>query len=323
MKCDPTTWTREEIAKIYFSPLLSLMFRAASVHQAHHRVGELQLCTLLSVKTGGCSEDCAYCPQSAHYNTGVVAHKMLDKERVLEAAKKAKEGGSSRFCMGAAWRQVRDNCDFEQVLEMALQVRNLGLEVCCTMGMITKEQAIKLKEAGVYAYNHNLDTGPDYYDKVISTRKYEDRLKTIENVQQSGMSLCCGGILGMGESEGDRIDLLYTLAAMPKPPESVPINTLIPVQGTPLENRPKVPIWDLVRMIATARIVLPKSMIRLSGGRADLSDLEQTLCFMAGANSIHVGEKLLTTPNCGQEKDQELFKILGITPKESNVSPLS
>jgi len=310
-------WNRSEIAEIYHGPLLSLMFRAAAVHQQYHKLGELQLCTLLSIKTGGCLADCTYCSQAARYHTGVQAQKILDKETILEAAGKAKAAGSSRFCMGAAWRQVRNSRDFDHVLDVASAVRNMGLEVCCTMGMVTTEQAQKLKAAGVYAYNHNLDTGAKYYEKVISTREYEDRLKTLENIRKAGLSVCCGGILGMGESDDDRIDLLHTLATMPEHPESVPINALISVKGTPLENRQPISIWVLVRMIAVARIVMPKAMIRLSAGRVHFSHAEQTLCFMAGANSIHTGEKLLTTSNCGLEDDQELIDILGLIPKKA------
>lgn len=312
-------WEREEIAEIFRMPLLKLIFRAASIHGEYQEPGEVQRCTLLSVKTGGCPEDCAYCPQAARYHTGVEAQKLLDAPTILEAANKAKKAGSSRFCMGAAWRKVRNSKDFDHVLDVVSQVRDLGLEVCCTMGMLEAEQAKRLKEAGVHAYNHNLDTGPKYYEKIISTRDYEDRLKTLENIREAGISVCCGGILGMGESEGDRIDLLHTLSTMPEHPESVPVNALIAVKGTPLEDRKPIPIWDLVRMVATARIVMPRSMVRLSAGRVYFSAAEQALCFLAGANSIHTGEKLLTTSNCGLSEDDQLFEILGLVAKESSV----
>lgn len=311
-------WLRSEIEEIYHSQLLSLLFRAGGVHQHYHKAGEVQLCTLLSIKTGGCSEDCAYCPQAARHHTGVKAQKILDKESILSAATAAKAAGSTRFCMGTAWRQVRENRDFEHVLDVVKEVRNLGLEVCCTMGMLTQEQALRLREAGVHSYNHNLDTGEKYYKKIVGTRSYQDRLETIKNVRKAGISLCCGGIVGMGESNDDRIDFIHTLATMPKHPESIPINALIPVKGTPLEDREKVPIWDLLRVIATVRIVMPESVVRLSAGRVHYSFSEQALCFMAGANSIHTGEKLLTTGNCGFDKDAELFEMLGLVPKEAD-----
>lgn len=314
-----TDWTRSEISEIYNSPLLPLMFRANAVHQEHHKAGEVQLCTLLSVKTGGCPEDCSYCPQAARYHTGVNAQKILDKESIMDAAQKAKGAGSSRFCMGAAWRKVRDSRDFDHVLDVVSSVRDLGMEVCCTMGMLTEDQAKRLKEAGTYAYNHNLDTGPKYYEKIISTREYEDRLKTLEHIRKAGMSVCCGGILGMGETHEDRVDLLHTLSTMPEHPESVPVNALIAVKGTPLEDRKPISVWEFVRMIATARIVMPNALVRLSAGRVHYSTAEQALCFMAGANSIHTGEKLLTTTNCGLSEDDRLMDILGLIPMEAKV----
>ena len=310
-------WTKEEISEIYHTPLMDIMYRAATVHRQYHATGEVQVCTLLSIKTGGCPEDCAYCPQAARYHTEVEVHKLLDKEVVVENAKKAKEAGSTRFCMGAAWREVRDNKDFDKVVDMVKEVNGLGLEVCCTLGMLTKEQAAKLKEAGLYAYNHNLDTSEDYYGEIISTRKFDDRLETIENVRNTGISVCSGGIIGMGETPEDRIEMLHTLATMPEHPESVPVNALVPVEGTPLEDQPRVSVWEMVRMIATARITMPKAMVRLSAGRTEMSTEEQALCFMAGANSIFSGEKLLTTPNPDFEDDKKMFELLGLKPREA------
>jgi biotin synthase len=305
-------WTRAEVAKIYHTPLLELIYRAASVHRECHETGEVQVCTLLSIKTGGCPEDCAYCPQSAHYDTGVGRGGMLATEEILDAARAAKEAGSTRFCMGAAWRSARDGRDFDHVLDVVRGVSELGLEVCCTLGMLTDEQAGRLKEAGLYAYNHNLDSSESFYGRIISTRTYEDRLETLETVRGSGISVCCGGIVGMGETHDDRIDLLHTLATQPEHPESVPINALISVDGTPLEGRAKVPSWEMARMIATARILMPRSMVRLSAGRVDMELEEQALCFMAGANSIFTGEKLLTTENNPLDEDRRMFEILGL-----------
>ncbi len=305
-------WTKEEVAEIYHSPLLELIYRAATTHREYHDSREVQVCTLLSVKTGGCPENCCYCSQSAHYDTGLERRELLDVDQVVAAARQASQNGSTRFCMGAAWRQVRDNPDFDQVLDMVEQVSSTGLEVCCTLGMLTEEQACRLKEAGLYAYNHNLDTGPAYYPEIVTTRTYEDRLQTIENVGKAGISLCCGGILGLGESEDDRIDLLHTLATLPTPPESVPINALVPIPGTPLENRQPVAAWELVRAIATARILMPTAMVRLSAGRDQLSAAGQALCFLAGANSIFSGDKLLTTPHPGADEDAALLGLLGL-----------
>ncbi|MEM6342360.1 MAG: biotin synthase BioB [Bacteroidota bacterium] len=308
-------WTKEEIREIYHLPFFELIYRAATVHREQNDPQEVQVCTLLSVKTGGCPEDCAYCPQAARYHTDVKVHRLLDTAEVLEAAGKAKEAGSTRFCMGAAWREVRDNRDFDRVIDMVKGVNNLGLEVCCTLGMLSESQAQKLKEAGLYAYNHNLDTSEEYYDEIISTRDYDDRLDTLENVRKAKISVCSGGIIGMGESVEDRIGMLHTLATLPEHPESVPVNALVPVEGTPLENQPKVPVWDMVRMIATARILMPKAMVRLSAGRVRMSQEEQALCFMAGANSIFSGEKLLTTPNPGVNADEVLFQTLDLKPR--------
>jgi biotin synthase len=313
--------TIEEIKEIYDAPLLELIFRAASVHRKHNDTGEVQVCTLLSIKTGGCSEDCAYCPQAARYNTDVNVQALMQKEDVLQYAQKAKDAGSTRFCMGAAWREVRDNRDFDRVIDMVKGVNEMGMEVCCTLGMLTEEQAKKLADAGLYAYNHNLDTSSEYYGEIISTRTYDDRLNTLDNVRKAGVSVCCGGIIGLGEKHDDRIKMLHTLSNMPEHPESVPINALVRVKGTPLENNPKVDIWDMVRMIATARILMPKAMVRLSAGRAEMSVAEQALCFMAGANSIFAGEKLLTTPNPSFDEDNAMFAMLGLKPRDAFKEP--
>jgi biotin synthase len=310
-------WSLKEVGEIYNLPLLELVYRAATVHRQFHATGEVQVCTLLSVKTGGCPEDCAYCPQAARYHTDVEPHKLMDKETVVASAKKAKEAGSTRFCMGAAWREVRDNRDFDNVLEMVKEVNEMGLEVCCTMGMLTESQAQRLKEAGLYAYNHNLDTSEDYYGAIITTRKYDDRLKTLSHVRKAGISVCCGGIIGLGETEEDRINMLHTLSTLPEHPESVPVNALVAVEGTPLEKRPRVSVWDMVRMIGTARILMPKAMVRLSAGRNEMSTEEQALCFLAGANSIFSGEKLLTTPNPDFDDDKKMFELLGLSQRES------
>ena len=310
-------WTIEEIQEIYNSPLLDLIYRAASAHRQYNNTGEVQVCTLLSIKTGGCSEDCAYCPQAARYNTGVDVHALMQKDQVLEYAAKAKAAGSTRFCMGAAWREVRDNRDFDRVIDMVKGVNEMGMEVCFTLGMLTEPQSQKLAEAGLYAYNHNLDTSKEYYKEIISTRTYNDRLDTLDNVRKAGISVCCGGIVGLGETHADRIKMLHTLSTMPEHPESVPINALVPVAGTPLENNQKVDVWDMVKMIATARILMPKAMVRLSAGRATMSISDQALCFMAGANSIFTGEKLLTTPNPSFDEDKAMFDMLGLTPREA------
>jgi biotin synthase len=310
-------WTIEEIQEIYNSPLLDLIYRAASAHRQYNNTGEVQVCTLLSIKTGGCSEDCAYCPQAARYNTGVNVHPLMQQEQVLEYAAKAKEAGSTRFCMGAAWREVRDNRDFDRVIDMVKGVNEMGMEVCCTLGMLTESQAQKLADAGLYAYNHNLDTSKEYYKEIISTRTYNDRLDTLDNVRKAGISVCCGGIVGLGETHADRIKMLHTLCTMPEHPESVPINALVAIAGTPLESNQKVDVWDMVKMIATARILMPKAMVRLSAGRATMSVSDQALCFMAGANSIFTGEKLLTTPNPSFDEDKAMFELLGLTPREA------
>lgn len=311
-------WTREEIAAIYNLPVLELMYKAATVHREFHDPQEVQVCTLLSVKTGGCTEDCGYCPQSAKYNTNVKVQRLMDVKEVIDKAVEAKESGSTRFCMGAAWREVRDNRDFDKVLEMVKGVNALGLEVCCTLGMLTEEQAHKLKDAGLHAYNHNLDTSKDFYQDIISTRTYEDRLNTLENVRTANISVCSGGIIGMGEQEEDRIGMLHTLATLPEHPESVPVNALVPVEGTPLEDQEKVSVWEMVRMIATARIIMPRAMVRLSAGRVRMTMEEQAMCFMAGANSIFAGDKLLTTANPSVVQDQEMFNTLQLKPRAAH-----
>ncbi len=308
-------WTREEIQEIHNRPLLSLVLDAAIVHKEHHKFGEVQISSLLSVKTGGCSEDCAYCPQAARYNTGVQVHALMKTEDVLKAAQNAKAGGASRFCMGAAWREVRDNRDFDRVLDMVKEVNKLDMEVCCTLGMLTESQAEKLADAGLYAYNHNIDTSEEHYSEIITTRTFDDRIKTLSNVRKAGISVCSGGIIGLGETNEDRIGMLLTLANLPEHPESVPINTLVPVAGTPLGDNNRVPFDQLVRMVATARIVMPDAAVRLSAGRLELSVAEQALCFMAGANSIFAGDKLLTTPNPEFNSDKAMFDLLGLTPK--------
>ena len=310
-------WTIKEINDIYNTPVLELIYKAATVHKHYNDTAEVQVCTLLSMKTGGCSEDCAYCPQAARYSTGVDVHALMKKDEVLSYAQKAKDAGSTRFCMGAAWREVRDNKDFDRVLDMVKGVNEMGMEVCCTLGMLTETQAQKLADAGLYAYNHNLDTSSEYYEAIITTRTYEDRLQTLDNVRKAGVSVCCGGIVGLGETHADRIKMLHTLATMPTHPESVPINALVPVKGTPLEYNQKVDIWDMVRMIATARILMPAAMVRLSAGRTSMSIAEQALCFMAGANSIFAGDKLLTTPNPSFDEDNNMFQLLGLKPREA------
>ncbi|MEP2770866.1 MAG: biotin synthase BioB [Fulvivirga sp.] len=310
-------WTREEITEIFNAPIMELIYRAATVHREHNDPSEVQVCTLLSVKTGGCPEDCAYCPQAARYHTDVKVHKLLPTEEVISKAQEAKEAGSTRFCMGAAWREVRDNRDFDRVLDMVKGVNDMGMEVCCTLGMLTEEQALKLKKAGLYAYNHNLDTSEEHYDDIISTRSYDDRLDTIDNVRNAKISVCSGGIIGMGEKEEDRIGMLHTLSTMDEHPESVPVNALVPVEGTPLAEQPRVSVWEMIRMIATARILMPKAMVRLSAGRVRMNMEEQALCFMAGANSIFAGDKLLTTPNPEVVEDQEMFQTLNLKPRKA------
>ena len=306
-----TDWRVEEVRHLFETPFLVLVAHAASLHGRYHSYEEIQKCTLLSVKTGGCPEDCAYCPQAARYSA-VKAERLMDVDEVITAAKRAKDSGASRFCMGAAWREVRDNSDFERVLEMVSEVNRLNLEVCCTLGMLSESQAQRLADAGLYAYNHNLDSSEDFYQEIISTRTYDDRLETIQNVRKAGVTLCCGGIVGMGESTEDRVRFLHTLATLDPHPESVPINALVPVDGTPLQDQSPIDPFDLIRVIASARILMPASKVRLSAGRLSLSNEAQALAFLAGANSVFLGDKLLTTPNPDADKDQALFDALGV-----------
>lgn len=306
-------WSLPEITTIYEQPLSDLIYEAQSLHRQFFPRNQIQRSTLLSVKTGGCPEDCAYCPQSAHYKTDVERHAVLSKEIVIEKAREAKEGGSTRFCMGAAWREVRDGNDFEQILELVKAVAGLGLEVCCTLGMLNLKQARQLKDAGCYAYNHNLDTSPEFYAEIITTRTYQDRLETLKNVRRADITVCCGGIVGMGESVEDRLSLLFHLATQNPHPESVPINMLVRVKGTPLEQKAPVDPIEFARLVGTARIIMPRSFVRLSAGRMEMSDEMHALCFLAGANSIFSGEKLLTTPNPTEDRDHQLLKRLGMT----------
>jgi biotin synthase len=314
-------WSKEEIEEIYHRPLLDLLFDAATVHRKNNDPSTVQISSLLSIKTGGCPEDCAYCPQAARYHTDLEVHKLMDVQQVVDAAKEAKNSGSSRLCMGAAWREVRNNRDFDKVIEMVKKVNALNMEVCCTLGMLNYEQAQKLADAGLYAYNHNLDTSEEHYQDIITTRNYGDRLETIENVRKANLTVCSGGIIGMGETHTDRIGMLMVLANMEQQPESVPINALVPVAGTPLEKQPKVTVDDMVRMVATTRILMPKTVVRLSAGRTEMSLSEQALCFMAGANSIFAGDKLLTTPNPSYASDMEMLKVLGLKPKQLKTEP--
>jgi len=309
-------WTLAEVRGIHDLPLLDLVHRAQTVHRDHFGDNKVQLCSLLSVKTGGCPEDCAYCPQAARYHTGVEAEPLMQVEDVLAAARKARAAGATRFCMGAAWREVNDGPQFDRVLEMVRGVKELGMEACCTLGMLTGDQARRLKAAGLDAYNHNLDTSRHKYGDIISTRAYEDRLQTLANVRAAGIGMCCGGIVGMGESVDDRCELLRTLAAQDPHPESVPINMLVRVRGTPLAEMPPVSTMEMVRMIATARILMPRAMVRLSAGRQQMTEEAQLLCMMAGANSVFFGEKLLTTGNPEYAQDMALFEAAGIAPLE-------
>lgn len=305
-------WSLAEARAIHDLPLFELLDRARAVHSAHHAASEVQLCTLLSVKTGGCPEDCAYCPQSSHYETEVGAEKMLDVQEVLGAATRAKEAGATRFCMGAAWREIKDGPAFDRVLGMVRGVKELGLEACCTLGMLTESQAARLKEAGLDAYNHNLDTSRDAYKSIVSTRTYDDRLLTLRNVRRAGITICSGGIIGMGESVDDRCQMLVELAKMDPHPESVPINALVRVAGTPLEALPPIDPIEFVRMIATARVLMPRAMVRLSAGRSELTREAQLLAMYAGANSIFYGDKLLTTPNPETDADEGLLRAAGV-----------
>ena len=309
-------WTKEEILEIYNKPFMDLLYEAASIHRENHDPNVVQVSTLLSIKTGGCPEDCGYCPQAARYHTDITGNDLMSVNQVKAQALRAKASGSSRVCMGAAWRNVKDGEEFDSVLEMVRTINKLEMEVCCTLGMITENQAQRLAEAGLYAYNHNLDSSEEYYKEVISTRGYQDRLDTIGNVRKTNVTVCSGGIIGMGESNDDRAGMLVALATLSPQPESVPINALVPVEGTPLEEQQPVSIWDMVRMVATTRIVMPETQVRLSAGRTQMSREGQAMCFFAGANSIFAGDKLLTTPNPDVGEDMEMFQALGLQPQK-------
>lgn len=309
-------WTKEEIIEIYNKPLMELLYDAATIHRKHHDPNVVQVSTLLSIKTGGCPEDCGYCPQAARYHTEIEGNDLMTVQQVKAQALRAKSGGSSRVCMGAAWRNVKDGPEFDQVLEMVRTINKLDMEVCCTLGMITENQAQRLAEAGLYAYNHNLDTSEEYYKEVISTRGFEDRLQTIDNVRKTNVTVCSGGIIGMGESVEDRAGMLVALSTLSPQPESVPINALVAVEGTPMEEQKPVEIWDMIRMVATTRIILPETQVRLSAGRTDMSREGQAMCFFAGANSIFAGDKLLTTPNPDVNEDMKMFEMLGLNPQK-------
>lgn len=309
-------WKKEEIREIHDNPLLELIYRAASVHRAYHPVNKMQVCNLISIKTGGCPEDCKYCPQSVRYKTEVKATPLMKEEEIFDQAKQAVASGATRVCLATAWRAPRDGAQFDLVLRVIRRIADLGVQVCCTLGILTELQAERLREAGLYAYNHNLDTSQEFYPSIITTRTYEDRIRTLDLVQKKGLSVCCGGIIGMGESVDDRVSLIHTLATRNPHPASFPLNFLIPVKGTPLEDQSPLPIWDMVRVVATARIAMPRTMIRLTAGRLQRSVEEQTLCFLAGANSIFSGEKLLTQPNPEFDVDKKMFELLGIEPME-------
>lgn len=314
---NPLYNTHETLIALYNKPLLELVFEAATIHRQFHNPLEVQMSTLISIKTGGCPEDCGYCPQAARYHTGLKAQKIMAVEDVVEQAKNAKANGSSRLCMGAAWREVRDNRDFDKVVEMVQAVNDLDMEVCCTLGMLNEEQAVRLKNAGLFAYNHNLDSSREFYKDIISTREYDQRLATIDNARKAGITVCSGGIIGMGEAVEDRIGMLMSYMEMDTPPESIPINALVAVEGTPLEKQKPIEQWEMIRMVATTRIAFPKSVVRLSAGRTKMSMEAQAMCFLAGAGSIFAGDKLLTTPNPEFNEDLAMFKILGLEPKEA------
>lgn len=309
-------WTKEEILAIYNKPLMELLYEAATIHREYHDPNTVQVSTLLSIKTGGCPEDCGYCPQAARYHTDIEGNDLMSVSQVKAQALRAKASGSSRVCMGAAWRNVKDGPEFDQVLEMVRTINKLDMEVCCTLGMVTENQAKRLAEAGLYAYNHNLDSSEEYYKEVISTRGYEDRLETIDNVRKTNVTVCSGGIIGMGEKVEDRSGMLVALSTLNPQPESVPINALVAVKGTPLEDQEPVSIWEMIRMVATTRIVMPETQVRLSAGRTEMTREGQAMCFFAGANSIFAGDKLLTTPNPDVNEDMEMFKLLGLNPQK-------
>ncbi len=309
----------QDLKDLYDLPLFTLLGKARETHEAHWPAAEIQLCTLLSIKTGGCSEDCSYCAQSSRYNSGVAPERLMEKCQIVERAQAAKDNGSTRFCMGAAWRGVREGTKrFEQVLDIVQEVSELGMEVCVTLGELGPSEAAKLKEAGVTAYNHNIDTSPEHYPNIVTTHTFQDRLNTIRHAQDAGMSVCCGGILGLGEDTEDRLKMLEVISEFNPQPESVPINSLMPMPGTPLAEEKKVDVFELVRLIAIARIAIPKAKVRLSAGRTNLSEEAQTLCFLAGANSIFYGDKLLTAKNPAVEKDLALIDKLGMTPQAPN-----
>jgi biotin synthase len=314
------SWTRAEIAELFDLPFTELVFRAAELHRAHHAAGEVQLCTLLSIKTGGCPEDCGYCSQSAHHSTGLKAEKLMDVDGVLAAAREAKAHGSQRFCMGAAWREPKDR-DIPALAEMVREVKALGLETCMTRGMLTRSQARALADAGLDYYNHNIDTSPEHYGAIITTRTFQDRLDTLEEVRRAGIAVCCGGIVGMGESRSERVGFIHALATLPRHPESVPINALVPIKGTVLgdmwNGEKMIDDIEFVRTVAVARITMPRSMVRLSAGRESMSESTQALCFLAGANSIFTGDKLLTAANAGDSADAAMFAKLGLKPLEA------
>ncbi len=305
-------WTLEELKELYDQPLLELITLASQIHGRYHDRQEVQVCTIINTKTGGCSEDCKYCAQSSRYNTSIKAEPMMTLERVLDSAKEAIAKGSTRVCLGAAWREVRDGKQFDQILEMVRSITDLGVEVCCTLGMLKEDQLKRLKDAGLYAYNHNLDSSESFYNTIITTRTFQERLQTLDRVESQGISSCCGGILGLGETVMDRLELIRTLSNRDPYPESVPINRLSAIPGTPLGGQAMVSVWELIRIIAVVRLTIPKAMLRLSSGRIDMSHEQQALCFLAGANSIHSGNKLLTVANNSIDKDEEMFELLNL-----------
>jgi biotin synthase len=305
-------WTIEELKQMHDLPLLDLISKSNHIHVHNHNPSEIQVCSLISIKTGGCSEDCKYCAQSSRYQTSVIAQRMMSLPEVVKEAQRAIERGATRICLGAAWRELRDSKQFEDILQMIKAITGMGVEVCCTLGMLKEHQAARLKEAGLYAYNHNLDSSENFYKTIITTRTYQERLATLDIVEKVELHVCCGGIVGMGESSEDRLELLHTLCRRKPHPESVPVNRLSQIPGTPLQNQPKISVWEMIRIIAVARIVMPKAMIRLSAGRIEMSYEEQTLCFLAGANSIFAGEKLLTVANTSLDRDEEMFQLLGL-----------
>ena len=317
MQKNPSYITKESLLELYSKPLLELVFEAATIHREFHNPREVQMSSLLSIKTGCCPEDCGYCPQAARYHTGLKAHKLMEVDDVVNQARNAKANGSSRLCMGAAWREVRDNRDFDKVVDMVKAVNDLEMEVCCTLGMLNEDQARRLKEAGLFAYNHNLDSSKEFYKDIISTREYEQRLETIDNARKAGITVCSGGIIGMCEAVEDRIGMLMSYMEMGTPPESIPINALVAVEGTPLADQKPIEQWEMIRMVATTRIAFPQAVVRLSAGRTMMSMEGQALCFMAGAGSIFAGDKLLTTPNPEFNEDKAMFDILGLIPKEA------